>query len=402
LFKQDYRPEASGTFNRSPEELRGSNAVTHAVDVRRLTPQVLTRRRDRVVRLLAEDGSRLTDPEWDVAAGAVTDAALLGMYEDMVVVRSLDTTATTLQRQGELALWPPLLGQEAAQVGSARMLAPGDFAFSSYREHAVAYCRGATPTELVRVWRGVAVSGWDPRAIGMAAPQVVVGAQALHATGWALGALWEGAAQAAIAYFGDGATSEGDVAEAMVFAASFRAPVVFFCQNNGWAISEPVALQTPVSIAGRAAGFGMPSVVVDGNDVLAVASVTAWALERARSGGGPSFIEAVTYRMGPHTTADDPTRYRAEAEVAAWRGRDPITRLRAHLEGVGVLDAAHVRAVDERARQVAAEMRAGCAALEDPEPLSVFDHVYVGDHADLTRQRARYARHLAAFADELA
>jgi 2-oxoisovalerate dehydrogenase E1 component alpha subunit len=402
LFKQDYRPEASGTFNRSPEELRGSNAVTHAVDVRRLTPQVLTRRRDRVVRLLAEDGSRLTDPEWDVAAGAVTDAALLGMYEDMVVVRSLDTTATTLQRQGELALWPPLLGQEAAQVGSARMLAPGDFAFSSYREHAVAYCRGATPTELVRVWRGVAVSGWDPRAIGMAAPQVVVGAQALHATGWALGALWEGAAQAAIAYFGDGATSEGDVAEAMVFAASFRAPVVFFCQNNGWAISEPVALQTPVSIAGRAAGFGMPSVVVDGNDVLAVAAVTAQALERARSGGGPTFIEAVTYRMGPHTTADDPTRYREEAEVAAWRGRDPITRLRAHLEDVGVLDADQVRAVDERAGRVAAEMRAGCAGLADPEPLSVFDHVYVGDHPDLARQRARYARHLAAFADELA
>jgi pyruvate dehydrogenase E1 component alpha subunit len=146
----------------------------------------------------------------------------------------------------------------------------------------------------------------------------------------------------------------------------------------------------------------MPAVVVDGNDVLAVAAVTARALERARSGAGPSFIEAVTYRMGPHTTADDPTRYRDEAEVAAWRGRDPVTRLRAYLEGVGVLDADRVRAVDERAWQAAAEMRAGCAGLADPEPLSVFDHVYVGDHADLARQRARYARHLAAFADELA
>jgi 2-oxoisovalerate dehydrogenase E1 component alpha subunit len=400
LFKRVYRREASGTFDRSPEELRGSSAVTQAVDVRRLTPHVLTRRPGRVVRLLGEDGSRLADPEWDAAVAALTDAALLGLYEDMVVVRSLDATATNLQRQGELALWPPLLGQEAAQVGSARMLAPGDFAFSSYREHAVAYCRGATPTELVRVWRGVALSGWDPYAIGMATPQVVVGAQALHATGWALGALWEDAGQAAIAYFGDGATSEGDTCEAMVFAASFGAPVVFFCQNNGWAISEPVSLQTPVSIAGRAAGFGMPAVVVDGNDVLAVAAVTARALERARSGAGPSFIEAVTYRMGPHTTADDPTRYRDEAEVAAWRGRDPVTRLRTYLEGVGVLDADRVRAVDERARQAAAEMRAGCAGLVDPDPLSVFDHVYVDDHADLARQRARYARHLAAFADE--
>ena len=376
--------------------------MTHAVDTPRRMSPLPTANPDGVVRLLAEDGSRLPDPDWEAAAGAVTDAALLGMYEDMVVVRTLDTTATTLQRQGELALWPPLLGQEAAQVGSARMLAPGDFVFSSYREHAVAYCRGASPTELVRVWRGVAVSGWDPYAIGMAAPQVVVGAQALHATGWALGALWEGAGQAAVAYFGDGATSEGDVAEAMVFAASYGAPVVFFCQNNGWAISEPVSLQTRVGIAGRAAGFGMPSVAVDGNDVLAVAAVTAQALERARAGDGPTFIEALTYRMGPHTTADDPTRYRDEAEVAAWRGRDPVARLRAYLEGVGALDAERVRAVDERAQRVAAEMRAGCTGLAVPEPLSVFDHVYVDEHTDLARQRARYARHLAAFADELA
>ena len=380
--------------------------MTSAVDVPKLTPHALTHgpaRRahpDGVVRLLREDGSRLFDPAWEAAVGAISDPALLGMYEDMVVVRALDRTATNLQRQGELALWPPLLGQEAAQVGSARMLAPGDFAFSSYREHAVAHCRGASPTELVRVWRGGAVSGWDPYAIGMATPQVVVGAQALHATGWALGALWDGAGQAAIAYFGDGATSEGDVMEAMVFAASFGAPVVFFCQNNGWAISEPVALQTRAGLAGRAAGFGMPSVTVDGNDVLAVAVVTARALERARAGGGPSFVEAVTYRMGPHTTADDPTRYREDAEVAAWRGRDPVARLQAYLEARGVLDAAAVRSVDERAQRAAAEMRSGCAGLVDPQPLSVFEHVYVAEHADLARQRARYARYLAAFADE--
>lgn len=352
------------------------------------------------MRLLGQDGVRLADPEWDAWVEALDDAVLTGMYEDMVVVRQLDRTATNLQRQGQLALWPPLLGQEAAQVGSARMLQPGDFAFSSYREHAVAYCRGATPTDLVRVWRGVAASGWNPNAIGMATPQVVIGAQALHATGWALGALWDEVQQAAIAYFGDGATSEGDVAEAMVFAVSFGAPVVFFCQNNGWAISEPVAVQTPVSIAARAAAFGMPSVAVDGNDVLAVAAVTAQALARARAGGGPSFIEAITYRMGPHTTADDPTRYREDVELAAWRERDPVTRLRAHLVGTGALDDDSIKAVDERAQRVSAEMRAGCAALTDPEPLSVFDHVYVDDHPDLDRQRARYVRYLAAFADE--
>lgn len=374
--------------------------ATTAIEAPRLAGPAPQERPEAVVRLLAQDGERLSDPRWDAAADAVGDAALAGMYEDMVVVRHLDRTATNLQRQGQLALWPPLLGQEAAQVGSARSLAPGDFAFTSYREHAVAHCRGASPTDLVRVWRGVAASGWDPHAIGMATPQVIIGAQALHATGWALGAKWEGAPHAAIAYFGDGATSEGDVFEAMVFAVTYGAPVVFLCQNNGWAISEPVSLQTPVSIAERAGAFGMPAFAVDGNDVLAVAAVTGEALERARAGGGPTFVEALTYRMGPHTTADDPTRYRQDAELAAWAERDPVARLRAHLEGAGVLDADRVRAVDERAQRLAAEMRAGCAALADPGPLSVFDHVYAEDHTDLARQRARYARHLAAFADE--
>ena len=355
---------------------------------------------ERVVQLLGPDGVRLSDPDWNARGEAIDDGVLGRMYEDMVVVRQLDRTATNLQRQGQLALWPPLLGQEAAQVGSARMLQPGDFAFSSYREHAVAYCRGATPTDLVRVWRGVTASGWNPYSIGMATPQVVIAAQALHATGWALGALWEGAGQAAIAYFGDGATSEGDLAEAMIFAVAYGAPVVFFCQNNGWAISEPVSLQTPVSIAARAAAFGMPAVTVDGNDVLAVAAVTAEALERARAGRGPSFIEAMTYRMGPHTTADDPTRYREDADLADWLERDPVRRLRTHLEGTGALDAERVRAVDELAVRAAAEMRAGCTGLPDPGPFSVFEHVYVEDHPDLARQRARYARHLAAFADE--
>ena len=163
--------------------------------------------------------------------------------------RRIDTEATALQRQGELGLWAPLLGQEAAQVGSAHALHPDDYVFSSYREHAVAYCRGVDPAAMTRLWRGVAHSGWDPDAVNMTNPAIVVGSQGLHATGYAMGAHLDGAEIATIAYFGDGATSQGDIAEALVFAASFNAPVVFFCQNNHWAISEPVAAAEPVPIA---------------------------------------------------------------------------------------------------------------------------------------------------------
>ncbi len=291
------------------------------------------------LQLLDETGARAPSAEFDAVIADVDGPVLLGLYEDMVVVRRLDAEATALQRQGELALWPPVLGQEAAQIGSGRALRADDFVFSSYREHAVAYTRGATPVDLVRVWRGTTASGWDPYAIGMATLQVIIGAQTLHATGYAMGIRKDGAHSVAVAYFGDGATSEGDVSEAMVFAASFKAPVVFFCQNNQWAISEPVRLQSTVAIADRADGFGIPSIRVDGNDVLAVLAATRTALARARAGDGPTFIEAVTYRMGPHTTADDPTRYRDPAELETWRARDPIARLGGHLSSAWVVSA---------------------------------------------------------------
>jgi pyruvate dehydrogenase E1 component alpha subunit len=324
----------------------------------------------------------------------------------MVVARRIDAEATALQRQGELALWPPLLGQEAAQVGSARALRDDDFVFSSYREHAVARVRGAELVDLVRVWRGVAVSGWDPYAIGMASPQVIIGAQTLHATGWAMGVQNDvdaGRVDASaglpvgVAYFGDGAMSQGDVNEAFVFASTYRSPVVFFCQNNQWAISEPVALQSRVPLAERARGFGMPGVRVDGNDVLAVLAVTRAALDRARHDGGPTLIEAVTYRMGPHTTADDPKRYRDAAEVEEWTGRDPLARFEAYLRSVGVLDDAEAARVQEVADAAAAGLRAGCVALTDPEPLSLFDHVYAEPHHALERERAEYAHYLESF-----
>lgn len=270
---------------------------------------------DEFVQLVTPDGLRLENPAFDPWVADVTDDQLASLYEDMVVIRRIDTEATALQRQGELGLWAPLLGQEASQIGSAHALNDDDFIYPSYRENGVAYYRGVDPEGLVKIWRGNAHGGWDPNEHLMALPAVIIGAQSLHAVGYAMGINKDGAQSAAITYFGDGATSQGDVNEAMVFAASFDAPVVFFCQNNHWAISEPVGVQAKVNISERAPGFGIPSIRVDGNDVLAVMATTRSALDRAYTGGGPTFIEAVTYRMGPHTTSDDPTKYRSSDEL---------------------------------------------------------------------------------------
>jgi len=349
------------------------------------------------VQLLTPDGMRLSDDRYDAWISDIGDEQLLSFYEDMVVIRRIDTEATALQRQGELGLWPPLLGQEAAQIGSGRALRSDDFVFSSYRENGVAYCRGAQLTDLVRVWRGTAQSGWNPYDINMATPQVIIGAQTLHATGYALGIQADGTDAVAVAYFGDGATSEGDVNEAMIFAATYAAPVIFFCQNNQYAISEPVSLQAQRPIAERAPGFGIPSVRVDGNDVLAVLAVMRSALERARTGGGPTFIEAVTYRMGPHTTADDPTRYRDPAELEQWKVKDPIARVGAYLSRQGALSADREEQVAAKADRVAAELRAGCVSLPDPDPMTVFDNVYAEAHTGIARQRDHYSRYLRTF-----
>ncbi|TBN57124.1 pyruvate dehydrogenase (acetyl-transferring) E1 component subunit alpha [Glaciihabitans arcticus] len=349
------------------------------------------------VQLLTPDGDRVAHPDYDPWIADLTDDDLVALYEDLVVVRRIDTEATALQRQGELGLWPPLLGQEAAQIGSARALRDDDFVFTSYRENAVAYCRGVEIAELMPVWRGTALSGWNPFDVGMATPAVIIGAQALHATGYALGCQKDGVDSVAIAYFGDGATSQGDVNEAMIFAASFHAPVIFFCQNNQWAISEPVGLQAARPIAGRAPAFGIPSMRVDGNDVLAVMAATRIALDRARNGGGPMFIEAVTYRMGPHTTSDDPGRYENPAEKAEWAAKDPVDRLERLLAAAGLLTDGVRERVASRAAAVAAELRAGCLGLADPEPLTVFDYVYATGDPELERQRSQYSAYLRLF-----
>jgi pyruvate dehydrogenase E1 component alpha subunit len=355
---------------------------------------------DGLVQLVSVDGQRTVGcPYWDLVAD-VDAACLRGLYTDMAVVRRLDAEAMALQRQGELALWAPLQGQEASQIGSARALRPDDFVLPSYREHGVAYCRGVDPVGMLRLWRGTALSGWDPAAHGMATPAIVVGSQALHAAGYALGVALDGESSAVLTYFGDGASSEGDVAEALCFAASYEVPLVFFCQNNQWAISEPVRVQSHGSIAQRGQGFGIPSLQVDGNDVLAVMAATRLALTRAYEGRGPSLIEAVTYRMGPHTTSDDPTRYRSRAEEEQWRAKDPLARLRALLWTEGAADDEFEREVEAVAGEAADRLRLGCLALADPEPLALFEHAYAEPHPLLEEERAAYAAYLEGFDED--
>ena len=355
---------------------------------------------DGLVQLISVDGQRTVGCPYRDLVADVGPEELKRLYTDMAVVRRLDAEAMALQRQGELALWAPLLGQEAAQVGSARAMRPDDFVFGSYREHGVAYCRGVDPAGMLRLWRGAALSGWDPSAYNMATPAIIVGAQVLHATGYALGIKLDGASSAAVAYFGDGATSEGDVAEAFGFAASFVVPVVFFCQNNQWAISEPVQVQAHTSIAQRGQGYGIPGIQVDGNDVLAVLAATRLALARASSGQGPTLIEAVTYRMGPHTTSDDPTRYRSREEEEEWRTKDPLARLRALLAAEGLFDEVFEATVTAAVDTQASAMRAGCLATAEPDPSTLFDHVYAAPHPLLEEEREAFAEYQASFDEE--
>lgn len=354
---------------------------------------------DDVAQLLTAEGVRRSDPRLDRWASDINADQLRALYRDMALARRLDAEGVALQRQGHLGLWAPSQGQEAVQVATARACRPNDFLFPSYREHGVLIVRGASPGDLVLNWRGEAHSTFDPYALNVATPQIIIGAQTLHSVGYAMGVQRDGSDQVAVAYFGDGATSQGDVNEAMVFASSFSAPVVFVCSNNQWAISEPVTVQSRFPIAGRAPGFGIPSMRVDGNDVLACTAGMRWALDHARSGAGPAFIEAVTYRMGPHTTSDDPTRYRDRDELDRWRERDPLTRVEAYLRGLGEFDEEWVRAVTAEGNVLAAHMRTAALTARTRPAIEVLDDVYAEPHSGIDRQRARFAAYLDGFAD---
>ena len=320
------------------------------------------------VRLIAADGTPVGDPDVGLDGDALRELLRL-----MVLARRLDDECMALQRQGELTVYPPFRGQEAAQVGSAFALGPNDFVFPSFRELAAALARGIDPVEYLHYHRGTWHGGpYDPLANRFAPICVPVATQIVHAVGWAMGARLDGLDACALAYFGDGAASEGDFHEAANLAAVFAAPAVLFCQNNGWAISVPIAHQAAAPIFRRAEGYGFPGVQVDGNDVLAVYAVTKAATERARSGGGPTLIEAVTYRMGPHTTADDASRYRDPAEVSRWAALDPIDRYRAFLVGSGAADADFAEWCERDAERRVAEIRASITSTPAPPVRDLF------------------------------
>ena len=367
-------------------------ALNQPADVLREEPAGL-------IQLLTPEGERIDHPDYPLDLSA---ADIRAMYRDLVLVRRIDTEAISLQRQGELGLWASLLGQEAAQIGSGRALSPQDMAFPTYREHGVAWCRGIDPVKLLELYRGVSHGGWDPEEHKFALYTIVIGDQTLHATGYAMGIQRDGAVggdggEAVIVYFGDGATSQGDVNEAFVFAPVFNAPVVFFCQNNQWAISEPLEKQSRVPLYYRARGFGFPGLRVDGNDVLACYAVTKKAMQAARDGQGPTLIEAFTYRMGAHTTTDDPTRYRLASELEVWKLKDPIERVRAYLVRTGQAEPDFFAAVDAEAKQVGARIREACRTMPDPPPLAIFDNVYAEPTAILRAEREQYAAYLDSF-----
>lgn len=352
-----------------------------------------------LVQLLTPEGRRVENSEYDRYVADLTPEDLRVLYRDMVLTRRFDAEAVTLQRQGELGLWPSLLGQEAAQVGSGRATRADDYVFPTYREHGVAWCKGVDPTLLLGMFRGVNNGGWDPNTNGFQLYTIVIGSQTLHATGYAMGVAKDGADSAVVAYFGDGATSQGDVAEAFTFSAVYNAPVVFFCQNNQWAISEPTEKQSRVPLYQRAQGYGFPGVRVDGNDVLACLAVTKWALERARGGEGPALIEAFTYRMGAHTTSDDPTRYRRDEEREAWEAKDPIQRLRVYLEAEGHADEGFFAELEAESETLGKRVRDVVRTMPDPEPMSIFENIYADGHALVDEERAQFAAYQASFAD---
>src|SRR6478672_3746906 len=371
-----------------------------------------------MVQLLGPDGKLGADPVFSSYADKLTPEALRGLYADMAAIRRFDVEATALQRQGQLALWVPLTGQEAAQIGSGRASQPQDYIFPTYREHGVALTRNVDLAELLRQFRGVSNGGWNPKDTNFHLYTLVLAAQTPHAVGYAMGIQRDQKLAAAAAaagepeagaqkpkaavmvYFGDGASSEGDVHEAMVFASSYNAPVVFFCQNNHWAISVPSSVQPRIPLANRAKGYGFPGIRVDGNDVIAVHAVTEWALEQAREGHGPVLIEAFTYRVGAHTTADDPTKYRESAEESRWRAKDPLERLEKYLRAEGMADDAFFEQVKADGDELAAYVRKTTHDLETPDIRQAFANTYVEAHPLVAEELAWFEEYSAGFADE--
>lgn len=351
------------------------------------------------VRFLDEHGERVEPITDDYAAP--DDDLVLACYRQMVIGRRFDTQATALTKQGRLAVYPSSRGQEACQVASVLSIRDDDWFFPTYRDSVALVARGIDPVEVLTLLRGDAHCGYDPAATHTAPQCTPLSTQLLHAAGVAYGEARQGSDKVALAFIGDGATSEGDFHEALNFAAVFKSPAVFVIQNNGWAISVPLAKQTAApSLAYKGIGYGVVCEQVDGNDTLAVLAVVGKAVAWARAGKGPVLIELHTYRMEAHTNADDATRYRTADEVKQWTGKDPVERVETYLRSVGKLDDEAVAAIAEEAERAAAALRD--RMNEDPQvtPESLFAHVYATPTPQLIEQREQVLAEVAADGDE--
>jgi pyruvate dehydrogenase E1 component alpha subunit len=329
---------------------------------------------ERGLRRVIGDGESVPDGEVD----GLDESDFLELYRQLVLLRTYDERSLVYHRQGRIGTYAIFWNHEAMQVGSHYALERDDWVFPSYRESAIGLLRGMPPATVLSWWRGHPAGWWNPLDYNLASICVPVASHVPHAAGLAWGKKLRGERTVAIVYFGDGATSEGAFHEGANFSGVMRAPLVLFCNNNQWAISTPLSAQTAApTLADKAIGYGMPGTRVDGADVLAVFEATREAVERARAGEGPSFIEAVTYRSAPHATADDPTAYIDPERVEEERGRECVGRYAGYLRRLGVLD-------DETAERVKTEaaeaMREGIAAAEAEAPADpelIFEHAYV-------------------------
>ena len=350
-----------------------------------------------MLQLLAPDGTYGVQKEhqrYGEVIDALSEDQLKTFYRDMARIRRFDIEAIALQRQGQLGLWVPAIGQEGAQIGSGYGVGHSDHIFPSYREHGVAITHGVELMSILKMMRGVNHGGWNPEETRFHLYAIVLGTQVLHAVGYAMGVRLDGRVAtgnkeddlAVISYLGDGATAEGDVSESLLFAAVNEAPIVFFVQNNQWAISSNIEHHTKVPLYLRGEGFGVPGMRIDGNDVLASYAATKIHMDEAREGAGPFLIEALTYRIGAHTTSDDPTKYRNNEEVEQWKAKDPIIRFETFLRRQGVEDA-FFDEVKEAGDKLAKEIREQTFALPNPPLEHIFENVYSSEHPEIERQK---------------
>jgi pyruvate dehydrogenase E1 component alpha subunit len=341
---------------------------------------------------------QILDPEGRVKEGIrpdLADGGVYDLYRKMVLIRIADEKALALQRQGRLGTYAPLIGQEAAQAGSAHALGKGDWVFPSFRETGVLFLRGVPLRNIYLYWMGNEMGQKVSEEVNVFPISVPVGTHLLHAVGAGWAAKIQKEKICTIVYFGDGATSEGDFHEAMNFAGVFQTPTVFFCQNNQYAISVARKRQTASpTLAQKAIAYGFPGIQVDGNDLFAVYAATREARERALSGLGPTFIEAVTYRFGPHTTADDPTKYRQETEVEDWKPRDPLLRLQKYLQAKGLWDEAREKEIQAESEKVVNQEIQEAEAIPPPAVEDIFQYTFAAPTHDLKAQMEDYANFL--------